>query len=695
MTLSAAPSLPWEIRSDLPGRLRLRLDDLRHSPTLRRHCDTVLTACHWLHGFRLNSLAGSLSVRFPEPRRAEVIALLSQALASGTEAQGPLPAVSAASTIAPRPPQPLLLRHGSLCAAALALDLWLGLPALLINGAAALLTLPLLAHAWTEMRRRPPRLAEVLDVGLSALLLRQGLGREALVDQILEDGSEALQRLEEEKGRQEPQPDVLRRLGSLARVHLADDAEPRLLSAVGVGERLRLEPGSRVWLALELVEGRVGVIRPAGGGVWSPRAMGPGDQLEPGWLVVAGEGVGRVVSTFAEEVRFHLPPSHIPTPVEESVPQRLLRLQDRLVDPLLLALGGVWALGGATERAMAAFQFNPLSDWRTSQVALRLATGADLRLHGIHIAHPRVLVDLARVDHLLVSPDCLDRLDREVPRERRAKGSGLRPGDLLRLVANLRRHLLQPTRDPGWRPLPQEGWPAPLPADAPDPWRPLRVTCPEGGRGWRVELEGGRRLTVIPSDEPAEADRSQVLEVRDGVKRLGSVTLERHGDSAWQEVCDQLQQSGITVERLQAPETADNDVGWRLEAVTALQRQGKVVAWLGDDLADIPAMTAAEVAVGLPTARSQLLPAHLLDLTVGPDPRWVSRMVGLSRELERASRVNLWLIGLTHALSSLATAGLALSPLQMVLLADLPLLLAELNNRLASARRHPPLLARS
>jgi cation transport ATPase len=117
------------------------------------------------------------------------------------------------------------------------------------------------------------------------------------------------------------------------------------------------------------------------------------------------------------------------------------------------------------------------------------------------------------------------------------------------------------------------------------------------------------------------------------------------------------------------------------------------VAWLGDDLADIPAMTAAEVAIGLPTGQSQLLPSNLLDLTVGPDPRWVPRLVGLSRELERVSRANLWLIGLTHVLSSLATAGLALTPLQMVLLADLPILLAELNNRLASARRHPPLPA--
>lgn len=435
----------------------------------------------------------------------------------------------------------------------------------------------------------------------------------------------------------------------------------------------------------------MGVIRPAGEGVWSPRAISPGDSLEPGWLVVTGEGVGRVLNTYAEEVRFHLPAAPLPPPVVDPLPQRLLRLQERLLDPLLLALGGAWALGGATDRAMAAFQFNPLSDWRTSQVALRLATRADMRLHGILIAHPRVLVDLARVDHLLVSPDGLDRLDQEVPRERLAKGSRLRTGDLLQLVANLRRHLLHPTRDPSWHPPTLEGWPDPVGPEASDPWRPVRVTCAEGGWGWLVELENGRRLSVIQTVRSSQRQGREVLTVRDGKARLGTVTLERRPNPVWREVCEHLSELGIKVVPQQAPDRTEDDIDWRLEAVTDLQRRGGVVAWLGDDLADIPAMTAAEVAIGLPTTRSQLLPANLLDLTVGPDPRWLPRLVRLSRDLERASRANLWLIGLTHALSSLATAGQALTPLQMVLLADLPLLLAELNNRRASAR-HPAAL---
>ncbi|MBM5817348.1 MAG: hypothetical protein FJ083_12425, partial [Cyanobacteria bacterium K_Offshore_surface_m2_239] len=327
MVASAAHTPPWEIRSELPGRLRLSWEALRHSPELRRQCDLALTACHWLHGYRINGLAGSLCLRFPEARRADLPHLLKAALApdpspvpkelESTDPEGLALALN--STLNPgrkeepvRPggltsarvlqAQPLLLRHGSLCALALGLDLWLGLPALLVNGAAAVLTLPLLAHVWRELRERPPRWTELLDVGFSAVLLRQGLGREVLVDHALEDGGDWLQRVSaEERSREQAGLDVLRRLGSQVRVSLEADRDPVPLAAVRVADRLRLRPGLPVFLAMTLVEGGVAVIRPGGRGLWEPRAVKPGDRLEPGWLVVQGVGIGEVLCAFAED----------------------------------------------------------------------------------------------------------------------------------------------------------------------------------------------------------------------------------------------------------------------------------------------------------------------------------------------------------------------------------------------------------
>ena len=48
---------PWQIRSELPGRVRLHCLGLAESEALRRHCRTVLTGCHWLEGF-LGRLGG-------------------------------------------------------------------------------------------------------------------------------------------------------------------------------------------------------------------------------------------------------------------------------------------------------------------------------------------------------------------------------------------------------------------------------------------------------------------------------------------------------------------------------------------------------------------------------------------------------------------------------------------------------------
>ena len=47
--------------SDLPGRIRLRSEQLVDSADLRRHCRLTLYSCLWLESFRINPLSGSLS----------------------------------------------------------------------------------------------------------------------------------------------------------------------------------------------------------------------------------------------------------------------------------------------------------------------------------------------------------------------------------------------------------------------------------------------------------------------------------------------------------------------------------------------------------------------------------------------------------------------------------------------------------
>lgn len=93
------------------------------------------------------------------------------------------------------------------------------------------------------------------------------------------------------------------------------------------------------------------------------------------------------------------------------------------------------------------------------------------------------------------------------------------------------------------------------------------------------------------------------------------------------------------------------------------------------------------VAIGLDFDEAGMLTNKLCDLSLSRDPPWLQRLVVLSRSLQHTADGNAVMIGLTHLLSSVATAGLAITPLQTVLLADIPLLLAELRN-INSFRSH-------
>lgn len=684
MSASASVATPWRIRSDLPGRLRLGWEPLRQSSSLRRHCNRVLIDCHWLHGYRLNPIAGSLCVRFPEARRAEVMGVLARALRPAATNHGGAQLAESAARLQRR--HPSLARHGVLCVTLVGLDLTLGLPALLVNGAASLLLIPLLLEAWRKLRRRPPQLAEALDAGFSALLIRQGLGREALLDLVLEDGTLLLQRLDGDEEQAPHEIDLIRRIGERVTVLPVHGTHPIPLADARPGDRLHLAAGQMVMLQADVLEGALVVIDPRVGGEWHPQRLGPGDDLEPGWLVLRGEATVRVRRPFHNDPVASMPMAlQLSPPTLDGRMARLLQLYNRVVDPLLLLLGVGLALRGASDRALAAFQFNPLSDWQTSQWALRLAARADLRLHGVHFAHPQVLDNVASLRRVLMSTAGLDRLRRVVPREHLAPGSGLEAGALLRLLAGLQEHLLALVPSSLGGAIEVDG----------DPW-PVKEAhpCP-GGTGWDVVLEDGRHLTVRPGSLSASSAGAGSLEVWHGDACWGQVALELELDPFWVDVREALRSLEIEVQTLPPPPLGGDEVAWRLAAVEELQRQGLKVGYIGDGLVDIPAMARADVAIGLTGAEEGFPPAPLCDLVLGGDVRWLPRLVVLSRELQRTARANGWLISLTHALSSVATAGLAISPLQSVLLADLPLLIAEWKNQQSFITHHPSLAAGS
>ena len=668
-----AASPIWEIRSELPGRVRLRCSALAESEALRRHCRTVLTGCHWLEGFRINPIAGCLSLSFPSKRRDGLDPLLELAL---TLPRG-FTALQDLSQSTPRSQRSL--RHAAFCAGLLGVDWLVGVPLLVLQGATALLMLPVLVELLRTLRQRRSVPVEALDLGFSAVLLQQGLPSEALMDLALDDGSKLLQDVSHHELSRADYRNLITRLAEQETVRTAPDGIAQPIGQLHQGARIHLQAGDPLFVPCRITRGELVAINRQLTGDWHPHQYNRGDALEPGCLVLSGTAELEVLQAFADCPLFQLPP---PPPTRGNELARLAG--QRFINPLLFALGSFWALRGASEQALAAFQFNPINDWDTSRNANRLAAATELRLHGINVANPNVFGDLGRIQRLLISHSCAERLHQIKLSEELAPKSKLRRGDLMRILAGVQQYLVQDNTVSLWN--------AQL-ENVIDAVPVKRLQLHDlNAEGWQVDLEDGRRLQVVKGGERKPAGLSaavvvEPLEIREGKQCLGWVSIQRTPNQSWEQVHQQLEQLGIAVTVVGRSVDDPTEANQRLQQVEAYQAQGERVGYLGDVIHDLPALARADVAIGLDFDEAGLLTNKLCDLSLSRDPHWLPRLVVLSRSLKHTADGNAVMIGLTHVLSSLATAGLAISPLQTVLLADIPLLLAELRN-INSFRSH-------
>lgn len=668
-----ASSPIWEIRSDLPGRVRLHCSGLGESEALRRHCRTVLTGCHWLEGFRINPIAGCLSLRFPAGRRGGLETLLELALS--------LPhGFTALQDISQRAPRSQRsLRHAAFCAGLLGVDWLVGVPLLALQGATALLMLPVLLELFRTLRQRRILPVEALDLGFSAVLLQQGLPHEALMDLALDDGSKILQEVSHHELSRADYRNLMTRLAEQETVRTAPDGIAQPIGQLHQGARIQLQAGDPLFVPCRIIRGELVAINRQLTGDWHPHQFNPGDALQPGCLVLSGTAELEVLQAFADCPLFQLPP---PPPARGNELARLAG--QRFINPLLFALGSFWALRGASEQALAAFQFNPINDWTTSRNANRLAAATELRLHGINIANPDVFCDLGRIQRLLISHSCAERLHQVELSEELAPDSKVRRGELMRILAGVQQCLVQDSTVSLWN--------AQL-ENVIDPIAVKRLQLHDlNQEGWQVDLQDGRRLQVVKGGKRKPSGLSggvvvEPLEFREGEQCLGWVNLKRTPNQSWEQVRQQLEQLGIAVTIVGRSVDDPAEASQRLQRVEACQAEGERVGYLGDVIHDLPALARADVAIGLDFDEAGMLTNKLCDLSLSRDPNWLPRLVVLSRSLKHTADGNAVMIGLTHVLSSVATAGLAISPLQTVLLADIPLLLAELRN-INSFRSH-------
>jgi len=723
----SAPAMdsPYVVLSDLPGRLRIGSERLNQCPDLRRHCFLTLSRCHWLDHLRLNALAGSVCLQFQEHRRALLPALLLEALTLplvDQDAERLLESlVETPNSLSPALTR--ILGHGGTCALLLLAELLLPVPGILIGTATAAMLLPVAREAWKGLQQRRELPQELLEVGFSSLMISQGLSSETLIHLTFTDVTAALQNVAAVDGTESVangngisgvtrhSRDLFSQMGKQIILQLNSPRPgPRALVDVWEGDRFEALPRSYVFLQSRVISGEIAVLTRLVNGNYCPHVLGPGDEVAPGTFVIRGSAELEVLLSMQDHVSYGLPQDLEIFETRTLTNRFETRLEAvlRVLLPFSLAFGSYWLATGATHRALGVLQFNPITDWKTSQMASRLTAMAQLKLHGLHIQKPSALPLLGQVRDVVISRSCMDSMGgievRAHPAPDLAEGGtfleSLLAGTQAFLTAHVGLSLLSNKLLFQVEPLEVQG------VDL----------APQGG-GWNVTLANGRsiqlREALLPQKYISGA-HDTALEVRDGDQLLGHLELVSSPQPEWTTLCRTLHQMGVRIHLVGAESQASMEAlaaqlelhetmatlqgecsaEQRFHFVQQLQARGSVVAYVGYTVADMQALAQANVSLGVDIDDESLFIESLCDVLLGTDIFWIARIIAMGRRLESTTNSNFALIGSTHLISVFATLAGWINPLQTLLLSDLPLCLAEVRN-LTTLSARPAIAAAS
>ncbi len=698
MIQAATPEPAWEIQSSLPQRLRVNSPELISSAALRHHCNVTLTCCHWLRGFRINGLTGSIILRFPRHRQRDVKALLELALQLPTidhELASPLGELRASRWQAHETGK-LAARHGAAIGALLIAEILLPMPFAVMTVGALLSLIPVLKEIRHGLKHKESSNHSILELAFSGLLIYQGLPGEALLDQLFDDATQTIKgAVSGEEEFHSESRELIDRLGEHVKLELANRSNSfRKLSEAKKGDRYHVALQSHIFLESRVIDGDFIVINRLYDGNWKPLHLKTGDVVHAGGFVVKGFGLLEVTQSLQECSTYHIPIRHERSSLDKVKIEQFIDTYYRWMTPILLAAGGTSAALGATERALGFLQFTPVYYWETSSISARLTAMATLHLHGIHLNDPEALIALGKVKHMVISRSCLDRMGGIKTHEHINPSSGAQSGDILKILAGVQNFLLENDDVPIWS---DQLHTVAAPTEVIDvEINDLLI------EGWRVSLADGRVLHLREMRQAA-SDLHQrhlnPLQIWEDDTFLGYADLITEPGPGWNGVCETLEELGIEVHVVGIDDKAkmlelvqslsinheshlhgNFHAEERMNLVRELQTKGEGVAYVGYVLSDMTALSQADVSIGIEVDADSIFSSCICDVVIGPDVHWLPRMISLSRRLQHVTNSNFGLLLGSALVTAIGSAVNWFSPLATVVFSNAPVLLAGIRN---------------
>lgn len=687
---------PWTVVSDLPGRVRVRWNPALFNVETLRHTRLVLGGCPWLLGFRINPLAGSLCIHVSSDHRPKLEELLALALDPGGTQLEPDCEALVRSKRASR-----VLLHGGVCTGILLFDLLIPLPLTLLVGLSSVMIWPRVLAGLRSLFKGETDY-DLMELGLSGLMLIQGLPEEVLVDLSIHDGTGLMQQSMLPSDETGSPKRLLQRLEE--RIHLTSpdpDQQPICLSDAKRGQKYLIHAEQMCPLRSRVECGDLLVIDKRINGDWQPRWLKQGDGVKAGALVIKGQGVLSLQTELDNDPTYALlQEQQTHSCLEDNVLAGDLATIGRWMNPFLLLSSGALIATGAGHAAFAPLQFTPLHNWEQSVSGARLTAVADLKLHNVTLHNPNTLSSFGKIKHLVVTFSSLNH-HRGINLEEHRIEDGLAEGSLVRLLAGIQSWLVEEGGPSIWADQLRE-IDKPTAIDS--------VTIESATRRFNVVTADGQRYLVEPdvTESPSSSDALEILHPltirRDG-NAIGRITMTMCPDDHWIQASSLLKRQGIklhvvstlpskqlkaSVHSLGLPDGQIHggcDGAKRVALVRRLQGQSQTgVAYLGYLIQDLAALELADVSIGMRVEDDSLFISELCDLTIPTNAGWIPRLIELSRRLQSTENSNFGLITTTQLISTLATVVGWIPPLQTILLADLPMLIAELHNILSVER---------
>jgi len=700
MTIKSDSILNWSVRNNQSGRLRIYCKELGDSSFLHHHCVITLTRCHWLKGFRINKLNSNLLISFPIHRSQDIFILLDQALSLPIDELGRLSDTSCLGESQHRNSSvgPLTICRVSALGVLLLGEIFFTIPITLIFTIAILLTFPVLNKIWRNRFSLDKMLGDIQDVFFSGVLLSNGLPAEIILETFLSDTRTSFFNLSHSSSNASHDQKFVKDLGSIVHLQLSgSDKDIRELQDAIPGDNYLIENHTHVFIESVVVEGEIVAVTRLADGDWQPHLFHVGSIIKPGAFVVRGNAVLCVLKTFFNHSIYALTSPNDSKSIEE-LKEEYFDLNfshkniSRVLKPLTIS-GGIFLYGlNFGPQALSLLKFNPLEEFILSNSASNLTAIYLMRLHGVLLNNKNVLAKLSKVDHIVISRSCLDRSDGVLTREHINPESFDTPkGYLIRLIAGLQDYLLQNDQIPIWS------------EQLKHVASPLEISHVILGDmkvdGWLITLSSGEKLQLFKQHQPPEKilkTHHFPLEVRRDNILLGYIELFSRVSESWTAVFEALNELNIDVHVVGSqgysrmlelvkplPMNLTNNLHGdyhadeRLELVQRLQNDGKTVAYIGYVLEDLPAIIQSDISISIETDIDSIFLSGMTDVSIGPDVNWLPRLLLLSKRNQIANNFNFSFICGTSLLSAIAAATSLITPAAMILLSDIPLLIAE------------------